>query len=71
MFFLSPYSFFFYFFLARFIAVVSIVSVCLVCEFSILTTFPLMPAARFAFCVASFVLFLFCLVILSRIKGEG
>ena len=48
---------FFIFFLARFIAVVPIVSVCLVCDFSIVATCPSMPAGRFAFVCVLFVLF--------------
>ena len=43
--------FFLFFFLARFVAVVSIVSICLVYDFSIVATCPSIPAARFAFCL--------------------
>ena len=51
---LSPHSFscfffFFIFFLARFIAAVSIVSISLVRDSSIVATCPSIPAARFAF----------------------
>ena len=48
---LSPHScsFFFHFFLARFIAAVSIVSISLVRDSSIVATCPSIPAARFAF----------------------
>ena len=48
---------FFHFFLARFIAVVPIVSICLVYDFSIVATCPSMPAGRFAFVCVLFVLF--------------
>ena len=37
--------------MARFIAVVSIVSICLVYDSSIVATRPSIPAARFAFCL--------------------
>ena len=40
----------FHFFLARFIAVVSIVSNCLVCDFNIVAICAPIPAVRFAFC---------------------
>ena len=46
------------YFLARCIAVVSIVSICLVCDFSIVATCHLIPAARFAFCLC-FIRFVF------------
>ena len=38
-------------FLARLIVVVSIVSICFVCDSSIVATCPSIPAARFAFCL--------------------
>ena len=46
-------------FLARYIAVVFIVSICLVCDSSIVATCPSIPAARFAslLCFIRFVLF--------------
>ena len=40
----------FHFFLARFIAVVSIVSICLVCDFNIVASCAPISAVRFAFC---------------------
>ena len=47
-----------HFFLARYIAVVSIVSFCLVCDSRIVATCPIIPAARFdfRFCFIRFVL---------------
>ena len=48
---LSPLSCSFLFFLARFIAVMSTVSTCLVCNSSIVATCPSIPAAHFAFCL--------------------
>ena len=42
----------------------AVVSICLVCDFSIVTTCPSMPAARFAFCVL-LILFLLFVVVLS------
>ena len=66
----------FSFFPARVFAVMSTVSIYLVCDFSIVATCPLMQAARFAFCWC-FIRFVFgcsqsfCLVIQSRTKGEG
>ena len=54
-------------YLARFIAVVSIMFICLVCDSSIVATCPSSPAAGFAFClyVIRFVLFLLFVVVLS------
>ena len=64
-------------FQARFIVVVSIVFICLVCDSSIVATCPSMPSARFVFFFvffvwAQFVLFLlfFFFVNQSRTKGE-
>ena len=48
----------FFFFLAHFIAVMFIVSICRVCNFGIVATFPSMPAARFASCLC-FIRFVF------------
>ena len=56
--------FFFHFFLARFIVLVSIVSVC---ESSIVATCPLIPAARFAFCLY---FILFVSIVRSCFSGE-
>ena len=70
--FVSTQLFFFrFFFLARFIAAVSIVSISLVCDSSIVATCPSVPAARIAFflCV-SFVLILLCVVVLSKQNQE-
>ena len=55
------------FFQARFIAAVSIVSISLVCDSSIVATCPSIPAARFAFCLC-FVHFVF--VVRSCFAGE-
>ena len=57
------------YFLARYIAVVSIVSICLVCDSSIVATCPSIPAARFAFrlCFIRFVL-LFVVVLSGEPK---
>ena len=57
------------FFLTRHIAVVSIVSICLVCDSSIVATCPSIPAARFAFhlCFICFV-FLFEVVLSGEPK---
>ena len=68
-------SFFFLIFLVRFIGVVSIVSVCLVCDSSIVATCLSTPAARFAFCLFSFISFLLFVVVLSiepkQNQGDG
>ena len=60
----------------RFIAVVFIVSVCLVCDSSMVATCPLIPAASFAFCLClihSDLMFCscFCMVNHGRIQAEG
>ena len=55
------------FFLAPFSAAVSIVSICLVCESSIVATSPSIPAACFAFCLC-FICFVF--VVQSCFSGE-
>ena len=60
---------FFHFFLARVIAVMSIISICLVCNFSIVATCPSMPAARFAFCLW-FVCFFLVLLFIVVLAGE-
>ena len=60
---MSPLSCFF--FLARFIVVVSIVTVCLVYNSSVVATCPSIPAARFAFCYALLVLLVLFVVVLS------
>ena len=69
------YLFFLIYFLARCIAVVSIVSICLVCDFSIVATCHSIPAARFAFCLCFIRILccskLFCLVNKIRTKGES
>ena len=54
--------FFPFFFLARLIAVLSIVSVYLAYDSSIVTTCPSIPAARFTFCL-SLILFVFLFVV--------
>ena len=64
-----------HFFLARYIVVVSVVSICLVCDSSIVATCPSMPAARYAFrlCFVRFV-FLFEVVLSGEPKqnqGRG
>ena len=48
--------------MACFIAVVSIVLFCLVCDFSTMATYPSIPAARFAFCL--------CFVVRSCFAGD-
>ena len=47
----------------------SIVSICLVCNFSIVATCPSMPAARFAFCLW-FVCFFLVLLFIVVLAGE-
>ena len=59
------FFFFFIIFLARFIADASIVSVCLVCDSSIVVICPSIPAARFPFCLCFIQLFLLFVVVLS------
>ena len=57
--FLSPHSYsFFIFFLARFVDAVSVVSISLVCDSSIVATSLPIPAACFAFCLC-FIRFVF------------
>ena len=46
----------------------SIVSICLVCDFSIMTTCPSIPDARFAFFCVLFVLFL---LFVNGLSGEA
>ena len=53
-------------FLTSYITVVSIVSICLVCDFSIVGICPSISAARFAFCLC-FILFL----LLFRVVSSG
>ena len=48
---------FFYFFLARFIVVVSVVSICLVCNFSIVATCPSIQLPALLFVCVLFLLF--------------
>ena len=52
-------------FLACFFADASIVSVCLVCDSSIVATCPSIPAARLLFVCVLFVLFLLFVIVLS------
>ena len=72
---LSPLSCsFFVFSLARFIVVVSVVSICFIRDFSILATCPSMSAALFAFCCVLFVFLLFVVVLSGEPKqnqGQG
>ena len=49
-----------FFFLARFITVVFIVSICLVCDSSIADTCPSFPAVHFAFVCVLFVFVVCC-----------
>ena len=71
---LVVFCFFSLYFQARFIVVVSFVSICLVCESSIVATCPSMPSARFVF-LFELNSFCFCcsffFVNQSRTKGEG
>ena len=67
--------FFFIFSWLRFIVVLSIVSLCLVCDSSIVATCPSIPAVRFAFCLC-LIRFVFVDVVVflvnrSGTKGEG
>ena len=55
----------FAFFLACYIAVESIVSICLVCDSSIVATYPSVPAARFAFRLSFIRFVLLFVVVLS------
>ena len=75
---MSPHScslFFSFIFLARFIAAVSIVSISLVCDSSIVATCPSISAARFAFCLCLADLFLLFVLVLSgeprQKQGQG
>ena len=68
--FVSNWFFFFIFFLARFIAVVSIVSIYLVCDFSIGTICQSFPAARLVFCL-SFTRFVFVVLSGESKQNQG
>ena len=74
-FFLLTIVLFFHFLLARFIAAVSIVSISIVYDSSIVANCPSIPAARFAFCLCLFVFFLLCVVVLysepKHIQSRG
>ena len=69
----SSHAFIYAFFLARYIAVVSILSICLVCDSNIVATCPSIPAARFAFrfCFIRFVLLLVVVLFGEPKQNQG